>query len=594
MAKTTQAVVRCALYGRVSTAEQAKDGYGLQAQLHDLRALAAKRGYTIVEEYTDEGVSGATLDRPRLDALRQAIKAREVDVVLAHASDRIARDLNFLLLVRHEMLKAGVKMEYFTHSPDDSAVGQFQEQVLGAVGQLERAMIRERTARGRRQKARSGLIPAGPAPFGYRRDPDRPGTYVVDVAEAEVVRRMFAWIIDGASSGVVASRLNAQSIPTRNGARWDRPSVCRLLRNSTYKGTAVYNRTTLGEASTTPKPRDESEWIVIPVPAIITSAQFSRAEQQLERNRTRLVGKPGYAYFLKGVAKCGTCGHSLVGTNEPKRRVYRCHGRRDLAAPCREKAVRCDVLDGAVWREVVGFLKDPSRLLPTVKAKALALDADRADAAAVRADLDRQLAKVQGQRSKLLDLYLIDGVTKAAFETKDGPLKAEEERLHAALHEAVVVQEAVVVDSSRHHAAVAYCKLVAKGVDHLDEAGRRQLLGRLVDRVVVHADRIEVHGLLRPEYVPMGPGKASKDKDSAAAGYRCASRVAHDHRDRILGLAARRRRRSAHRPVRLHARCAGRPRRDVDDDPDRHLRPVHATATPALRRDDDLDRGTAR
>jgi site-specific DNA recombinase len=586
-------MTRCAVYCRVSTEEQAKEGYGLQAQLHELRALAATRGYEVVGEYSDEGISGATLERPRLDALRQAIKARQIDVVLAHASDRIARDLNHLLIVRHEMRKAAVKLEYATHSPDDSAVGQFQEQVLGAVAQLERAMIRERTARGRRQKARSGLIPAGPAPFGYRRDPQQPGTYIVDEAEAEIVRRMFAWVIDGASSGVVAQRLNAQGVPTHNGARWDRPSVCRLIRNPTYKGVAVFNRTTVGEVTTTPKRRDESEWITIPVPAIIMATQFARAEQQLERNRTRLVGKPGHAYLLKGLARCAACDHSLTGTNEPRRRVYRCQGRRDPAVRCRLKAIRCDVLDDLVWSTIVGFLKDPNRLLAKMEATGFALDTDRADAAFIKADLERQLVKVQSQRSRLLDLYLSESITKALWETKDAPLKQEEQRLQTALHQATSQHAQVVADSSRHREAVAYCKLIAKGVDHLDEAGRRQLLQRLVDRVLVAPDRIEIQGRILTASEPIGPQPGRK-RDSAELAYRCGSHAAHDHGHWILGFAARRRRQSDHRPARLHARCAGRPGRVLDDDPDRHLRPVHATAAPTLRRDDDLDRGTAR
>jgi hypothetical protein len=245
------------------------------------------------------------------------------------------------------------------------------------------------------------------------------------------------------------------------------------------------------------------------------------------------------------------------------------------------------VLDDLVWSTIVGFLKDPTRLLAKMEATGFALDTDRADTAFIKADLERQLVKVQSQRSRLLDLYLSESITRALWETKDAPLKQEEQRLQTALHQATSQHAQIVADSSRHREAVAYCKLIAKGVDHLDEAGRRQLLQRLIDRVLVAPDRIEIQGRILTASEPIGP-------NSAELAYRCGSHAARDHGHWILGFAARRRRQSGHRPVRLHARCAGRPRRDVDDDPDRHLRAVHATAAPTLRRDDDLDRGTAR
>src|SRR5262245_46701220 len=106
------------LYARVSTDEQADHGYGLQSQLRELRALAKERGYTIGAEYVDDGWSGALLDRPKLDALRQVIRDRGADVVLAHAPDRLARDLMHLLVLRNEMRKAGVKLEYSSYTPD--------------------------------------------------------------------------------------------------------------------------------------------------------------------------------------------------------------------------------------------------------------------------------------------------------------------------------------------------------------------------------------------------------------------------------------------------------------------------------------------
>src|SRR5262249_48109392 len=110
---------RCALYGRVSTTDQVEK-YGLSSQMTELRALAARRGYTIIGEFLDDGWSGATLERPKLTALRAVVRQRGVDVILAHASDRLARDLGDLLLLRVELRQASVALEYVTHAPDET------------------------------------------------------------------------------------------------------------------------------------------------------------------------------------------------------------------------------------------------------------------------------------------------------------------------------------------------------------------------------------------------------------------------------------------------------------------------------------------
>src|SRR5262245_17996118 len=142
--------LRCAHYARVSTDEQV-ERYGLDAQLTELRGIGTHRGYLIVHEFVDEGISGAVLERPALTALRDLVAAKGVEVVLMIDSDRLSRELVITLLVLDEFKRAGVRLEYPSHAVDSSPDGLFREQVMGAVNQLERAKIRERTTRGARE-----------------------------------------------------------------------------------------------------------------------------------------------------------------------------------------------------------------------------------------------------------------------------------------------------------------------------------------------------------------------------------------------------------------------------------------------------------
>src|SRR5262245_16986406 len=242
--------LRCALYARCSTEDEGRKD-GLSRQLKELRALAKKRGYEVIGELSDEG-SGAKLERPKLDAMRYLIRERAVDVVLAHSSDRLSRDLTHLLLLTDEQRRHGVKLEYISYTPE----GQFREQVLGAVAQLERMRIRERTARGRRAMVRKGKVPGGRTPFGYRR---QDGFFVIEEPDAKIVRRIYTWLNEGSGVRQIARRLNAAGIPARRSSKWGMSSVASILKNSVYKGQTYFNSRLYPEGQPTAVYREKGE-----------------------------------------------------------------------------------------------------------------------------------------------------------------------------------------------------------------------------------------------------------------------------------------------------------------------------------------------
>src|SRR5262249_42296458 len=233
--------LRAALYARVST-ELQTEKFGLPSQLHDLHALTTRLGYSVIGEFVDDGYSGATLDRPQLTVLRDLVGAHGVDVVLAHSSDRLSRELGHLLLIIDEVRRSGARIEYVSHTPDESPEGDLREHMVGAMAQFERAKIKERTSRGRREKARRGIVPAGPDPYGYRRDASGLGGVVVDEQAADVVQRIFAWCLEGTSVRQIVRRLSTQGLPAPRGAGWGAASVRRILTSEAYVGRMYYNR----------------------------------------------------------------------------------------------------------------------------------------------------------------------------------------------------------------------------------------------------------------------------------------------------------------------------------------------------------------
>ena len=147
--------VRAALYARVSTSNHGQD-VGLQ--LEELRQVAAQRGWTVAEEFVDAGISGARTQRPALDRMLAAAREGRVDVVAIWKLDRLARSVAHLLEIADSLSAWGVGLVSVrdAHVDTTSPAGRFALQILGAVAELERSLVRERVIAGVRRAQAAG------------------------------------------------------------------------------------------------------------------------------------------------------------------------------------------------------------------------------------------------------------------------------------------------------------------------------------------------------------------------------------------------------------------------------------------------------
>lgn len=151
---------RCAIYARVSTADQHLDN-----QLFQLRELAAKRGYEIVREYTDKGISGAKARRPGLDALMADARRRKFDLVFVAAFDRVARSVSHFVQVLDELESHGIEFSSAREAIDTSgAMGRLFVTLIAAISALERDILRDRVRQGLMRRRLMGF-PLGRAPL---------------------------------------------------------------------------------------------------------------------------------------------------------------------------------------------------------------------------------------------------------------------------------------------------------------------------------------------------------------------------------------------------------------------------------------------
>ncbi|NLL95296.1 MAG: recombinase family protein [Thermoplasmatales archaeon] len=224
---------RAALYVRVSTEEQANEGFSLDAQMKRLEAYCRYEGWRIAGRYVEEGQSGRTVDRPEYRRMMSEMDSWDVVVVLK--MDRIHRNsVNFAKMM--DDLEGSGKDFCSVQEKFDTknAMGRFVRDILQRIAQLESEQIGERVKFGMERKARfgKGLLGSG-HPYGYTYSL---GKLEVVNDEMYTVRAIYSLYSKGRSMGDIADCLNEAKIPAKKGGKWNKQSINNILRNPIYAG----------------------------------------------------------------------------------------------------------------------------------------------------------------------------------------------------------------------------------------------------------------------------------------------------------------------------------------------------------------------
>jgi site-specific DNA recombinase len=298
-------IIRVRKYRRVSTEEQAEEGYSLNGQNDRLDAFAFSQGWTVAEDYMDDGYSAKNLDRPAMKRLLAEVRPGEI--ILVYKLDRLTRSVRDLETLLDLSETKNIYFRSATEMIDTStANGRMFVRLIINFAQWEREQISERTAFGKKQKVVQGEWQGGPVPFGYRAEPGdkmKRGKLLLqllpDEKSAHIVLMMFERYLAGYGVRSLCLWLNGElGVRTNDGAMFRQQTVIRILTNPIYCGDVIHGRRT--PATVTRKlgahealvPRDMFEQ----VQATFAARKFLPPRQSTGQ------------YPASGIAKCGVCG----------------------------------------------------------------------------------------------------------------------------------------------------------------------------------------------------------------------------------------------------------------------------------------------
>ena len=523
--------MKVALYARVSTERQAERGT-IGSQLDVLRAHVTDSGDELVGEYVDDRHSGARLDRPALDALRDAAEGGLFEQVWCLSPDRLARAYAYQVLVLDELARFGVTVR-FTDAPGlaaDDPQATLLTQVQGVIAEYEKAKIAERYRRGKLFRARAGEVTTWKTSYGYRRVARSAATGPAHLElyepEADVVRRIFTDRAGGTTVRDISRALNADRVPSPTGKpTWGTSTILRLLHNEAYVGRVYFNRTeSIPDRRPTRHrrqvPRDRADWIPIACPRIIADETFEAAGRVAVDNSkwSPRRAEPG-RWLLKGLVKCGACGvgtncHKMRGRNGSWHYYYYCRNHDALRAGgeehrCPERNIRADALDEFVFDQIRVALTQPDLLLAGEQAVAVTTPIPDDELLATElARLDRKIDAADAERRRLVDLYQAGLIELPELQRRAADVAARHRELQTKRASLAAERATLARGNQIRRRVHAFADRIRGVIDQLDAVQKQQLLRLLIEEVRVTGWHVEIRlriALDTPQQDPPGP-----------------------------------------------------------------------------------------
>lgn len=420
--------MKVVIYVRVSTQEQAKEGYSIGEQIERLTKYCDAMQWTIVDTFIDPGYSGGDTNRPGLKAMIKTIEKEDIDKIVVYKLDRLSRSQkDTLFLIEDVFLKNNTDFVSMSENFDTSTpFGRAMIGILAVFAQLEREQIKERMNMGKEARAKEGKWGGGSTePIGYNYDIPN-DLLIVNDYEALQVRELFDMFVSAIPLRTIETIFINKGYKHKHGV-WDPKAMRRVLASKIYLGYIKYR----------------GEYYKAEHDAIISEETYNKAIQLLKQRaeQYRMTGiKPGLpTTYLGGLLYCKQCGAKYTKQagrkwkGKPAPIYYTCHSRckkvrKMVKDPnCINKNWRMEELDNIVLDEIKKLATDPEyfNMIQTEKPKT-----DEPNKIDI---IEKEIEKIDAQISRFMDLYGVGTFTMDQVNNKVAPLNEQRRGLEKEL-----------------------------------------------------------------------------------------------------------------------------------------------------------------
>jgi site-specific DNA recombinase len=491
-AKSASATRRVGIWIRVSTEDQAL-GESPEHHQHRARMYAESKGWTVVEVYHLEGVSGKSVwDHPEAQRMRADVAAERIEALIFSKLARLARNTRELLDFAEFFQGYGADLVSLQEAIDTSTpAGRLFYTMIAAMAQWEREEISSRVAASVPVRAKLGKPLGGAAPFGYRWVGN---DLVPDEQEAPVRKLIYELFAQHRRKKAVARLLNERGYRTRRGRPFSDTTVERLIRDPTAKGIRRANYTKSRGAGKGWDQKPDSEWILTPVPAIIPEELWDRCNAIIDQDhKPRRQASVRPLHLFGDLLFCGTC----------QKKMHVPSGSLKYVCPtCRAKLPALD-LENVFASQLRSFVFSPDEIARHLEAADEELQSQVDLLETLR--IERQ--RVQTEMNKLYDLYLANGLSPHSFTTRNRPLEERAAQLDDEIPRLAGEADFRRIQLLSSTEIVSEAQSLYSRWNDLSREEKRAIIETITERITFSGDEIHIDLLYMPKTASLSPSK---------------------------------------------------------------------------------------
>lgn len=422
----TTGIKRVAIYARVSTEEQAKEGFSIAAQLQTLRQYAQIYNWEVIDEYVDEGISGKSVKgRPEMKRLIKDVEKEKFDAVLVWKISRLSRNMLDTLMILDKFEKYNVKFISYSENFDTSSpIGRLVLQIMASIAEMERNTLSENVKLGMKQRALEGEWNGGTV-FGYDTVEKK---LIINQKEAEIVKLIFEMYAGGKGLKAIANYLNKAGHRTKKGRYFSINGIATILDNVIYNGKISWLKVENWDTKRR-KGKNPNPIIVEGKHEAIISDELWNVVQARRKSKSFKQRQSNEPFLISQLLRCPDCGQGMVpsittytrkdGTKR-KHRYYVCSDFHNKgSAACKANSIKAYEAEDTVIKRIQQFCSNKKKLYKTLT------EISSTSAHAIKRlnieleEIEKQLKVIEQLQAKYME----------AFEKNTLPIDILQERL---------------------------------------------------------------------------------------------------------------------------------------------------------------------